>query len=68
MLIKVSASDPQAVIDISVPHGQQFDEETLGIVKELHGMEISKSSRIYIGNPPAMSLKSMYATTSSTLG
>ena len=68
LLIKVFASDPQAVIDVSVPHGQHFDEETLGIVKELHGMEISKSSRIYIGNPPAMSLKSMYATTSSTLG
>ena len=69
MLTKVSASDHQAVIDVSVPYGQHFDEETLGIVKEVHGMEISKSSRVYIGgNPPAMSLKSMYATTSSTLG
>ena len=68
MLIKVASSDPHAVIDITIPSGQHFVKETVGIVKQLQGKLVSQSVRIYFGGTPEISFKNIFATTNSQLG
>ena len=67
LLIKVYASDPQAVIDVNVPSGQHF-KETVRIMKELQGKLVNQSVGMYLGGIPNISFKNIFAITSSQLG
>ena len=68
LLERVAVSDPQAIIVVSIPSGQQFVKETEGIMKELQGELVYQTVRIYFGGIPDISFKNMFAITSPQLG
>ena len=61
LLVKVAVSDSQAIIDVSIPSGQQFIKDTEGIMKELQGELVYQTVRIYFGGVPDISFKNMFA-------
>ena len=68
LLTKVASSDPHAVIDVTIPSGQYFVKEAIGIMKELRGEVFEQSVRMYFGGIPQISFKNIFAITSPQLG